>query len=380
MAGHSLPTRTPPTILLTGATGAIGSRVLEDYLLRGSRVLVLARGRDGVPAEERIRLLLEQAKLPAALRRHAQILEGSIEEPGFGLSATDRALVIRSTDLFIHSAAVTHLGATADECHRANVLGTRYALELAEACRRGGRLRRFAYLSSYAASGTARSGFLAEDTLPGKPAFANHYERTKYEAENLARAAYAGGLPLVIFRPSVTVGDTKTGRIASFNLFYQVVRILGSGMLSHWPDLRERKVNIVPVDYVTRAIRRGLQVAWALGRSFHLVSRNGCLLRDLFELVRVFPYLKIPKLVPLAHWSLHLLSRKEQALHRVLEAYLLPYLNDLRLETHNAERLIELPVIRPSFLRRLLEYAVEAGYLPREAFAPAGLDLAVEPA
>ena len=118
-------------------------------------------------------------------------------------------------------------------------------------------------------------------------------------------------------------------------------------------------------------------MAWALGRSFHLVSRNGCLLKDLFELVRVFPYLRVPKLVPLANWSLHLLSQKEQTIHRMLEAYLLPYLNDLRLETTNAERLMGLPVIRPSFLRRLLEYAVQAGYLPPEAFTPARVPLAV---
>lgn len=362
----------PPTVFLTGATGAIGSRLLEHYLLRGSEVQVLVRPRDGLSSAERIEGLLAAAKLPAEARRRARILEGSIEEPGCGLSRRDHRRVIAASDIFIHSAAVTHLGASAAECYRANVLGTEHALELARDCQLYGRLRRFAYLSSYAASGTARSGYFAEDSLPARPVFANEYERTKYRAENQVRTALERGLPVVIFRPSVTVGDTKTGRIASFNLFYQVVRILGSGMLSHWPDLRERKVNIVPVDYVARAIRRGLEVAWALGLTFHLVSRNGCLLRDLFELVKAFPYLRIPKLVPAAQWSLSLLSHKEQALHRLLEAYLLPYLNDLRLETRNAERLLALPVIRPSFLRRLLEYAVQAGYLPPECFRPAG--------
>ena len=260
------------------------------------------------------------------------------------------------------------------------MLGTEHALEFARACQRQGRLRRFAYLSSYAASGTAHSGFFAEDSLPARPVFANEYERTKYQAEQRVREELAAGMPVVIFRPSVTVGDTQTGRIASFNLFYQVARILGSGMLSHWPDLRQRKVNIVPVDYVARAIRRGLEVAWALGRTFHLVSRNGCLLKDLFDLVKVFPYLRVPKLVPMAQWSLALLSHKEQAIHRALEAYLLPYLNDLRLETRNAERLLVLPVIKPSFLRRLMEYAVKAGYLPRDCFGPVPLDSAGIPA
>ncbi|MGH9861929.1 MAG: SDR family oxidoreductase [Candidatus Acidiferrales bacterium] len=363
--------KVPPTIFLTGATGAIGSRVLEEYLVRGSSVLALVRSREGVAGQERVRALLEGAKLPSALLRRVTVLDGSIEEAYCGLDRMDRSRVVGATDIFVHSAAVTHLGATAEECYRANVVGTDRAVELAAACQAGGRLQRFAYLSSYAASGTARSGYLSEDSLPLQPAFANEYERTKYQAEARVRAALARGLPVVIFRPSVTVGDTKTGRISSFNLFYQVVRILGSGMVSHWPDLRERKVNIVPVDYVARAIRRGVQVAWALGHAFHLVSRNGCLLRDLFELVKVFPYLRIPRLVPVAQWSLSLLSQKEQVIHRVLESYLLPYLNDLRLETHNAERLLALPVINPSFLRRLLEYAVRAGYLPPESFRPA---------
>lgn len=360
-----------PTIFLTGATGAIGSRVLEEYLVRGASILALVRSRDGLAAQDRVRALLEDAKLPGALLRRVTVLEGSIEEAHCGLDTRDRSRVIAATDVFIHSAAVTNLGASAEECYRANVVGTEHALELAGACQGGGRLQRFAYLSSYAASGTARSGYFNEDSLPVRPAFANEYERTKYQAEERVRAALAGGLPVVIFRPSVTVGDTKTGRISSFNLFYQVIRILGSGMLSHWPDLRERKVNIVPVDYVARAIRRGVEAAWALGRTFHLVSRNGCLLRDLFELVKVFPYLRIPRLVPVAHWSLSLLSQKEQVIHRMLEAYLFPYLNDLRLETRNAERLLALPVINPSFLRRLLEYAVRAGYLPPESFRPA---------
>ncbi|MGH9813650.1 MAG: hypothetical protein ACRD4T_11000, partial [Candidatus Acidiferrales bacterium] len=167
---------------------------------------------------------------------------------------------------------------------------------------------------------------------------------------------------------------------SSFNLFYQVIRVLGSGMLSHWPDLRQRKVNIIPVDYVARAIRRGLRLAWSLGQCFHLVSRNGCLLHDLYEILIALPYNRIPKFVPLAQWSLNLLSQKEQMLHRRLEAYLLPYLNDLRLETANAERLIELPTINPTFLRRLLEYAVHAGYLPREVFAHGRLHAAPSPA
>ena len=363
--------RQPPAIFLTGATGAIGSRILEHSLHQGSEVHALVRGREGRTAQERLDEMLDHGKLPAELRRKAHVVEGSITEKNFALEGSDYRRVRSSTEQFIHSAAVTHLGATAAECDETNILGTDNALAFGHACRREGRLESFAFLSSYAASGTARGGFFPEDSLPQHPAFANEYERTKYHSETRVREEMARRLPVVIFRPSVTVGDTVTGRITSFNFFYQVVKILGSGMLSHWPDLRHRTVNIVPVDYVAHAICKGLESTWALGKTFHLVSRNGAGLHDLFELARSIPHFRLPRLVPLPQWSLDLLSKKEQSLHRMMETYLLPYLGDIRLETRNAERLLDLPEISLSFLRRLIEYAVEAGYLPRPPADPA---------
>ncbi len=354
-----------PTVFLTGATGAIGSRILEHYLLQGSQVHVLVRGREGVSPRERVEDLLDQAKVSSGPRRNVHVVEGSITKKNFGMAPADFRRVISSSEQFIHSAATTHLGATAEECDRANILGTENALDVAHACLREGKLNRFAYLSSYAASGTAKGGFFPEDSLPANPAFANEYERTKYQAEARVREELGRGLPVVIFRPSVTVGDTETGRISSFNFFYQVLKILASGMLSHWPDLRERTVNIVPVDYVARAIRSGLGAKWALGKSLHLVSRNGAAVHELFELARSLPAFRMPHLVPLPKWSLELLSKKEQMVHRMMETYLVPYLGDIRLETRNAERLMALPVISIAFLRRLIEYAIKAGYLPR---------------
>ena len=357
--------KSQPTVFLTGATGAIGSRILEHYLQKGSKVQVLARSRDGVAAEDRVATMLGEAKVSTDLQRNVQVLEGTIDEKDFGLAATDLKQVVSAAEQFIHSAATTHLGATAEQCDRANILGTDNALALARKCQTQGKLERYAHLSSYAASGTAKGGFFPEDSLPENPAFANEYERSKYAAEVRVREEAGRGLRTIIFRPSVTVGDTKTGRISSFNFFYQVVKILSSGMLSHWPDLRQQTVNIVPVDYVARAIRRGLNSGWTTGKTFHLVSRNGALLHDLFELAHSLPHLRrLPQLVPLPQWSRDLLSRKEQVIHDALEKYLLPYLGDIRLETRNAEQLLELPEISLAFLRRLIEYAVEAGYLP----------------
>jgi thioester reductase-like protein len=83
----------PPTVFLTGATGAIGSRVLEHYVESGSPVVALVRSREGLTPQQRLEALLDSAGLPAESRRRATAIEGSIEEKNFGLDRGDRRRV-----------------------------------------------------------------------------------------------------------------------------------------------------------------------------------------------------------------------------------------------------------------------------------------------
>ena len=64
---------------------------------------------------------------------------------------------------------------------------------------------------------------MGEDDLSDGSGFENDYERTKFEAEQLARDAMAG-LPITVARPAMIVGDSRTGEIATFNTFYVLLR------------------------------------------------------------------------------------------------------------------------------------------------------------
>src|SRR5690606_22763927 len=89
-----------------------------------------------------------------------------------------------------------------------NVGGTREIIEFAGECKE---LRRLCHWSTAAVSGK-RPGVIVEDELDAGHGFHNAYERSRFEAEKLARQAQRR-LPLTIFRPGVIVGDSRTGEV-----------------------------------------------------------------------------------------------------------------------------------------------------------------------
>ena len=57
-------------------------------------------------------------------------------------------------------------------------------------------------------------------------------------------------MPLQILRPSIVVGDSRTGRTSSFNVLYGPLKAFARGAIPAIPARRSSPVDIVPVDYV----------------------------------------------------------------------------------------------------------------------------------
>ena len=112
---------------------------------------------------------------------------------------------------------------------------------------------------------------MSEDDLTDAFGFGSPYEQTKYEAERLVRDA-ASELPVTVVRPSMIVGDSRTGDIKTFNTFYAPLRLFLSGKLRIVPARRDLRVNIVPVDYVADAIVSLTFDPRAVGMTFHLTT------------------------------------------------------------------------------------------------------------
>lgn len=109
ISGHFGP---DACVLLTGASGFIGSLVLEKLLrsTRARRVYVLLRARRGAAPAERLAAQLRASPLfhlvrgPAHAER-AVAVAGDVLLPGLGLSPGDEARLLEQVDTVIHCAA-----------------------------------------------------------------------------------------------------------------------------------------------------------------------------------------------------------------------------------------------------------------------------------
>lgn len=217
---------------------------------------------------------------PSAAAR-VQLLEGDVTALDLGLSGSEYMALAEEVSRIHHCAAATYLGVERTAAERLNVEGVREVLELA---RSAPRLERLIHWSSALVAGSRRGIVREDELLPS--AFRNVVEETRFRGESLVRAAMGKGMPATVLRPSIVVGDSKTGEIDRLEGPYLLVLL----MLSTPPDLRlplparaEIPLNLVPIDYVVDA---GCAIASdprSVGRTFHLVDPRPATARAVFS-------------------------------------------------------------------------------------------------
>ena len=136
----------PIDILLTGATGFLGTEIVNELLhTTEASVYVLIRASDQHAAIDRLKALCwEEPALVQAIGSRIIPVCDDITLPGLGMSETDRDR-ISSTAYMIHAAADTGIQNTKDHLWRINVKGTQNALEVASGLLH---LKRFVHVST----------------------------------------------------------------------------------------------------------------------------------------------------------------------------------------------------------------------------------------
>jgi nucleoside-diphosphate-sugar epimerase len=264
--GRRLVTSQRRTIFLTGATGFLGRYLLRELRRAGRRVAFLARPSRTVPAEER------------AGPDPPVELTGDLTRPHLGLSPSGRAWLAANCGAVLHAAACVHFRPTADGEPRAtNVEGAR---RLADLCSALG-VRDLHFVSTAFVCGD-RAGTVREDDLERGQGFHNAYERSKFEAERLLRADPR--LRLTVYRPSVIVGDSRTGHTTAFHGLYRLLELgdrlatpSGHGRRSlplKLPFRGDEAQDLVPVDWVARAVVRLVGLPEAHGRTYHMTAAD----------------------------------------------------------------------------------------------------------
>jgi thioester reductase-like protein len=246
--------------------------LLARYLKRtGRHVYALVRGSDDAEATRRVEEVLESLEdEPHSHRGRWTAIAGDIETPELGISPARRRELASEVGDIVHSAASISFELPLDDSRKINVEGTRRVLEFAEECRDRGGLRRFAYISTAYVAGD-HDGVFTERELDVGQEFRNPYERSKFEAEQLVRD-HDHDLPVQVFRPSIIVGEQRTGWTTSFNVVYPPLKAFEAGAYLALPGSPETPVDIVPVDYVADAIFELVNQPLETTAAHHLVA------------------------------------------------------------------------------------------------------------
>ncbi|MGC9539699.1 thioester reductase domain-containing protein [Streptomyces sp. UG1] len=238
----------PRRVLLTGATGFLGSHMLLDLLRHSdAHVHCLVRAADEEAATARLGEALGSYGLPwsSEVRRRITVLPGDIRDPRLGLSDDLWHTLAHELDSVVSVAAAVDFLRGYQSLRTSNVLG---ALTLAELAATG-RPKPLHHISSIAVFNEVGIPSMGEDDpLAHIDRLVAGYDQTKWAAEVALRRARDHGLVVTALRPGGIGGHTKTG---AYN-----PQDLSSGLISAFGRFRTvpafRYLNAAPVDWVSR--------------------------------------------------------------------------------------------------------------------------------
>ncbi|WP_144996028.1 SDR family oxidoreductase [Polystyrenella longa] len=283
-------------LLLSGASGLLGTYLMHDLMGRGVKLAVLVRSNRMASAAQRVetQLAFWEKQLGHTLPRPV-ILEGDLSSSTLNMSEADLKWVENNCKAFMHNAASLTFYAKDEvgEPWKSNREGTRNVLAF---CKERG-IREFHHVSTAYVCGKRRGELIRETDVDVGQEPGNDYERSKLDSELMVRSADFID-SLTVYRPAIIVGDAKTGYTTTYHGFYVPLKLIatllskvaagsasqemikagirmGSVRLQQALNVTgDEQKNFVPVDWVSACMTEIYCNQANHGQTYHLTPRN----------------------------------------------------------------------------------------------------------
>ncbi len=299
----------PGHVLLTGATGFVGAFLLRDLLQESNAIVhCLVRADDEGAGLDRLMLNMATYGLwQESFAERVRAVPGDLARPNFGLSSSRFNQLARQVDVIIHNGALVNFIYSYQEHRAANVLGTEMVLRLATS----ETLKAVHFVSTLSVfhSGGHDDGrvYYEDEDLRKSGVPFGGYAQSKWAGERMIMNAAARGVPAAIYRPGLVSGDSRSGAWNTADMMSTM--IMACATLGAVPDL-DVDVDIVPVDYVSRALVALVLQKRPAGEIYNLCNPQTMPYRQVVELVR---QAGLPlRVLPFDQWRERLMNMAEQ--------------------------------------------------------------------
>ena len=261
-------------IILTGATGVLGSHIMYEILELfikkpnlNNKLYIISRNNGKNSAENRINDLLSSYYTPKILQNiELNELNKYIEIISFDIVVNEELFLEKIKGAYlIHSAGYVNL--STDEELKEKIFDENVQLTKTLFSVLHPHIKKFIYIGTAFSSGI-RKGLIDTDfhNLDFTPEHRNTYEYAKYHSENfIAKECKAIGLPFQILRPSVIggkmLGTENNFFIPKYMVFYLLAKFFhftakrkGKQENIRFIVNNETSLNIIPVDYVAKVV------------------------------------------------------------------------------------------------------------------------------
>src|SRR5258708_7351212 len=263
-------------IFLTGSTGYLGS-YLAAGLFAGHRdsLNLLVRAKSEQEARERLwqslQLHFEFPEFRDFLATRVRIFRGDLTSDRFGLAVDEYQELVETTDSLIHCGAFMNRK-WEKQWLNVNLRGSVEVIQLVRRIQDHHGLRRYSHVSTGAVAGARQDEVVREDeSIDWSRSDYDPYSRTKKFSEHMLHQLLPD-VARTIFRPAIVLGDSRRPETTQFDMV-QAFSVLAS--LPVLPLRPDDRIDIVPADYVAKAIVTIHQKESAAHNTYHLSSGTG---------------------------------------------------------------------------------------------------------